>query len=46
MARQQVARVFSEKVEEGYMGEEEAVLLAQKILRDNPARLFNLPIVG
>lgn len=45
MARQQVARVLSEKVEEGYMGEEEAVLLARKILRDNPARLFNLPIV-
>ena len=44
MARQQVARVLSEKVEEGYMGEEEAVLLARKILKDNPARLFNLPI--
>lgn len=43
MARQVVARVLSEKVTEGYMGEEEAILLANRMLRDNPAMLFNLP---
>jgi predicted TIM-barrel fold metal-dependent hydrolase len=42
MARQAVARVLSEKVMEGYMGEDEAILLARRMLRDNPAVLFNI----
>ncbi len=40
MARQVVARVLSEKVSEGYMKEDEAVILARRMLRDNPAALF------
>jgi len=43
MARGVVARVLAEKVEEGYMGEAEALQLAVKMLRENPARLFGLP---
>jgi hypothetical protein len=42
MARRVVTRVFSEKVGEGYMTEEEAIILAQRVLRDNPAALFKL----
>ena len=42
MARQVVARVLSEKVSEGYMKEDEAVILVRRILRDNPAALFRL----
>jgi len=42
MARQVVARVLSEKVSEGYLTEDEAVRLAGKVLRDNPAALFDL----
>ena len=42
MARQAVARVLSEKVAEGYMGEDEAIKLASLMLRDNPAKLFNI----
>ena len=44
MARQVVARVLSEKVAEGYMNEDEAIALAGKILRDNPANLFKLSV--
>jgi hypothetical protein len=44
MARQVVARVLSEKVAEDYMTEDEAVALAQRMLRDNPAVLFKLPL--
>lgn len=44
MARRVVSRVLSEKVSEGYMTEDEAIALAGKILRDNPAALFKLPI--
>jgi predicted TIM-barrel fold metal-dependent hydrolase len=40
MARQAVTRVLSEKVSEGYMKEDEAVILARRMLRDNPAALF------
>jgi len=43
MARQVVARVLSEKVAEGYLDEDEAIGLARKMLRDNPAALFKLP---
>jgi len=42
MARQMVTQVLSEKVSEGYLEEDEAVTLAQKMLRDNPAALFKL----
>jgi len=44
MARQVVTRVLSEKVSEGYMKEEEAVILARAILRDNPTALFKLSV--
>jgi predicted TIM-barrel fold metal-dependent hydrolase len=44
MARAVVSRVLSEKVEEGYMGEEEAVALGRRMLRDNPAALHKLKL--
>ncbi len=44
MTREVVSRVLSEKVDEGYMNEAEAVSLARKMLRDNPAELFQLSI--
>lgn len=44
MARQVVARVLSEKVSEGYLTEHEAISLAVKILRDNPAEFYRLAI--
>jgi len=43
MARKVVARVLAEKIEDGYMSEDEALQLATKMLRDNPARLYDLP---
>jgi len=42
MARQLVTRVLSEKIDEGYLGEDEAVVLAQRMLRDNPASFYKL----
>jgi hypothetical protein len=45
MARQVVARVLSEKVDEGYLSEDEAVVLARRMLRDNPASLYKLKAV-
>ena len=45
MARQVVARVLSEKVDEGYLSEDEAVALARRMLRDNPASLYKLKAV-
>ena len=44
IARKVVARTLSEKVEEGYLDENEAILLCRRILRDNPAALFKLPV--
>jgi len=44
MARQVVSRVLTEKVAEEYLTEEEAVALAARILRDNPAALYRLKI--
>ena len=44
MTRQVVARVLSEKIDEGYLGEDEAVVLARRMLRDNPASLYRLKI--
>ena len=46
MARRAVSRVLTEKVEDGYLTEDEAVALAQRILRDNPATLYRLPLEG
>lgn len=46
MARDVVSHVLGEKVEEGYMTEDEAVALGRKMFRDNPARLYNLPAKG
>ncbi len=45
MARQVVTRVLSEKVDEGYLSEDEAVVLARRMLRDNPASLYKLKAV-
>ncbi len=45
MARQLVTRVLSEKIDEGYLDEDEAVVLARRMLSDNPASLFKLNIV-
>jgi hypothetical protein len=42
MARQLVSRVLSEKVDEGYLSEDEAVVLARRVLRDNPTSLYRL----
>jgi predicted TIM-barrel fold metal-dependent hydrolase len=42
MARRAVSRVLTEKVEDGYLTEDEAAVLAQRILRDNPAELYRL----
>ncbi len=44
IARQIVSRVLSEKVSEGYMNEDEAIVLARRMLRDNPAALFKLSV--
>jgi len=44
MARQVVTRVLSEKVADGYMDEAEAISLAKRVLRDNPAALFKLEV--
>jgi len=40
IARENIARVLIEKVEEGYFTEEQAVRLAQKLLRDNAHEFF------
>jgi uncharacterized protein len=44
LARQVASRVLTEKVEEGYLTEEEALGLASCILRDNAAALFGLKL--
>jgi hypothetical protein len=46
MARDVVSRVLSEKVREGYMPENEAVVLGRKMLRDNPAALYGIELDG
>ncbi len=43
MARRVISEVLAEKVEEGYLSEEEAVSLGKKILNENPASLYKLP---
>ncbi len=42
MARETVTRVLSEKIEEGYMSEDDSLLMAEKILRENAWNLFKL----
>ena len=42
MAREGIARVLGEKVQEGYLREKEAIALAQMILWKNPSNFFNL----
>jgi hypothetical protein len=44
LAKQYIARVLAEKVSDGIMTEDEAVMIAQKILYDNPKELFNLKL--
>lgn len=44
MARDNIARVLAEKVEEGYFCEEEAQIIAKHLLHDNPRELFRLEI--
>lgn len=44
LARQVVSRVLREKVEDGYLSEDDAAHLAARILRDNPATLYRLKI--
>jgi predicted TIM-barrel fold metal-dependent hydrolase len=44
IARENIARVLIEKVEEGYLNEQEALKIANRLLRENPKELFNLKI--
>lgn len=44
LARQVVSRVLAEKVQDGSLTEEEAMHLARRILRENPASLFRLKL--
>jgi hypothetical protein len=44
LARQVVSRVLTEKVEDGYLTEDEALHLARLILRENPASLYRLKL--
>ncbi len=46
MARRVVSRVLTEKVQEGWLGEEEAGILARRMLRENPAEFFRLKLAG
>jgi hypothetical protein len=44
LARQVVSRVLTEKVEGGYLSEDDAMPLARRILRENPAALYRLKV--
>jgi predicted TIM-barrel fold metal-dependent hydrolase len=44
MARDDVAEVLAEKVELGYLTEDEAIAMARKLLRDNAVQFFRLPV--
>lgn len=44
LARRVVSRVLVEKIQDGYLTEEEAVILARRILRENPATLYRLKL--
>ena len=42
LARHVISRVLTEKVEGGYLTENEALTLARRLLHDNPKALFRL----
>jgi predicted TIM-barrel fold metal-dependent hydrolase len=42
MAQDNLAHVFAERIEEGTMNEEQALVVLQKWLWDNPARVYSL----
>ena len=42
MARENVARILAHKIQEGYLSEDDALSLAQKMLHDNPYELYRL----
>jgi len=44
MARGVITRVLSEKVAEGYFSEAEAIVLARRMMKDNPAALYKLSV--
>ncbi len=44
LARRVVSRVLTEKVEEGYLAEDEAVRLARRLLQENAAVFFRLKV--
>ncbi len=44
LARDNVAQVLAEKVAAGYLTEDEAVVLAHKLLHDNAAKFFGLSV--
>jgi len=44
MAREDMAKVLGRRVEEGGMTEEEAIMIAKKLLYDNPKELYKLKI--
>jgi hypothetical protein len=44
MAREDVARVFAQRVERGQMTEDQAIELARKWLWDNPRELYRLEV--
>ena len=46
IARRNLAEVLTQKVQDGYLSEDEAVVLAHKLLRHNAVRLFRLPCQG
>jgi hypothetical protein len=40
-----LARVLSQKIEEGYFSEKKAIELARRILYDNPKEIYNMDFV-
>jgi predicted TIM-barrel fold metal-dependent hydrolase len=42
MARESVARVLTEKVEDRYLSEDEAMVIAHRLLRDNAIQFFDI----
>ena len=44
IARDNLSKVLAEKVETGYLTEDEAVMLAHQMLHDNALQLYHLPV--
>ena len=44
LARRVVSRILTEKIEAGYLTEDEALRLARRLLRENPAELYRLKV--